>query len=160
MGKTIYKMIISQQGEREKSKKIVFVIMTDGLENASCEYTYLTVKRLIENQKKIGWEFFFLGANVDAVREAANIGISSDRSVTFHNNSAGIALNYEVIGETWDNFVTVFFRKKETASQPWQVIAQRFCSIGIWLQYRSCCYRRDMNRMSKNSLNIAIIVNA
>ncbi len=100
MGKTIYKMIISQQGEREKSKKIVFVIMTDGLENASCEYTYLTVKRLIENQKKIGWEFFFLGANVDAVREAANIGISSDRSVTFHNNSAGIALNYEVIGET------------------------------------------------------------
>ena len=113
MGKTIYKMIISQQGEREKSKKIVFVIMTDGLENASCEYTYLTVKRLIENQKKIGWEFFFLGANVDAVREAANIGISSDRSVTFHNNSAGIALNYEVIGETWDNFVTVFLEKKK-----------------------------------------------
>lgn len=99
IGKTIYKMDAShRKREGEKSDKVIFVIVTDGLENASCEYTYAAVKKLIEKQKKTGWEFFFLGANMDAVREAANIGISSDRSVTFHSDSAGTTLNYKVIG--------------------------------------------------------------
>lgn len=128
MGRTIYKMIVSQRKDKSKPDKIIFVIITDGLENASREYTYGSVKKLIQKQKGMGWEFFFLGANMDAVREAADIGISSDRSVTFYNDSAGVALNYEVIGKTlhtmrmesseqkkldasWKNDIEVYYRK-------------------------------------------------
>lgn len=102
IGKTIYKIIISQKKDKIKLENVVFVIVTDGLENASLEYTYASVKKLIQKQKEAGWEFLFLGANMDAIREAANIGIASDRSVTFYNDSVGVALNYKAIGEVLD----------------------------------------------------------
>ena len=79
-------------------EKTLFVITTDGMENASKEYSYKEVKRMIERQsEKYGWEFLFLGANMDAVSEAGRIGIRPERAATFLNDSEGIALNYQVI---------------------------------------------------------------
>ena len=78
----------------------LFVITTDGMENASRRYDSEKVKKLIERQKeKYGWEFLFLGANIDAAKEAARFGISADRAVNYKCDEAGTALNYEVISE-------------------------------------------------------------
>ena len=79
-------------------KKTLFVITTDGYENASRRYNYETVRRMIERQKeKYGWEFLFLGANIDAAKEAARFGIDADRAVNYKCDEEGTALNYEVI---------------------------------------------------------------
>ena len=78
----------------------LFVITTDGMENSSHSYDYGKVRQLIDLQKeKYGWEFMFLGANIDAIDEAGHLGISDSRAVNFNCDSAGTALNYEVIGE-------------------------------------------------------------
>ena len=81
-------------------EKTLFVITTDGCENASRRYDYETVRRMIEHEKeKYSWEFLFLGANIDAAKEAARFGISADRAADYKCDAAGTALNYEVIGE-------------------------------------------------------------
>ena len=81
-------------------EKTMFIITTDGCENASRRYDYERVRRMIERQKeKYGWEFLFLGANIDAAKEAARFGIGADRSVNYKCDEAGTALNYEVISE-------------------------------------------------------------
>ena len=81
-------------------EKTMFIITTDGYENASRRYSYETVRRMIERQKeKYGWEFLFLGANIDAAKEAARFGIGADRAVNYKCDEAGTALNYEVISE-------------------------------------------------------------
>lgn len=80
-------------------EKTMFVITTDGLENASREYTYNKVKALIEERKAAGWEFLFLGANIDAAKEAARFGIAPDRAVRYKSDHAGTALNYSVISD-------------------------------------------------------------
>lgn len=78
----------------------LFVITTDGMENASRRYSAQRVKEMIRRQKeKYGWEFLFLGANIDAAKEAARFGISADRAVNYKCDEAGTALNYEVISE-------------------------------------------------------------
>ena len=80
--------------------KTLFVITTDGMENASRKYTYEKVRKMIERQKEqYGWEFLFLGANIDAAREAKRFGISADRAANYHCDEEGTALNYEVISE-------------------------------------------------------------
>lgn len=79
----------------------LFVITTDGMENASRRYSSEEVRKMIERQKKkYGWEFLFLGANIDAVETACEFGISQDRAVNFHNDSRGTRLNFEVLNET------------------------------------------------------------
>ena len=79
---------------------IMFVITTDGMENASRYYSSNRVKQMIERQKiKYGWEFLFLGANIDAVETASLFGIDEDRAVNYQCDSEGTALNYEVISE-------------------------------------------------------------
>lgn len=81
-------------------QKTMFVIITDGMENASHKYTKEKVKQMIERQQeKYGWEFIFLGANIDAVSAAGNIGIAPERAVNYHCDSQGTQLNYEVISE-------------------------------------------------------------
>lgn len=81
-------------------EKTMFIITTDGYENASRRYDYERVRRMIERQKeRYGWEFLFLGANIDAAKEAARFGIGADRSVNYKCDEAGTALNYEVISE-------------------------------------------------------------
>ena len=78
----------------------MFVITTDGMENASRRYDSDKVKKMIERQKeKYGWEFLFLGANIDAVETARHFGISEDRAVNYHSDSEGTQLNYEVVSE-------------------------------------------------------------
>ena len=91
----------ARQGKWRVPEKTLFIITTDGCENASHRYSYETVHRMIERQKtKYGWEFLFLGANMDAVKEAARFGISSDRAVRFENDAQGVAANYHVVSET------------------------------------------------------------
>ncbi len=81
-------------------EKTVFVITTDGMENDSHQYTADEVRRRIERQKKkYGWEFLFLGANIDAVETAARFGIAENRAVTYRSDSVGTRLNYEVVGD-------------------------------------------------------------
>ena len=78
----------------------LFVITTDGQENASHRYTGEKIKKMIGRQKeKYGWEFLFLGANIDAAGEARRFGISADRAVNYNCDKEGTALNYDVIGE-------------------------------------------------------------
>lgn len=86
--------------EKDRPEKTLFVITTDGLENASRNYSYDTVRRMIEGSKeKDGWEFLFLGANMDAVGEAAKFGIQASRAVNFENDAVGTGLNYEVLSD-------------------------------------------------------------
>ena len=86
--------------KEDRPEKTLFVITTDGMENASRYYSYDKVKQLIENQKeKYGWEFLFLGANIDAVSTASRFGITSDRAVDYHSDSQGTQLNYQVVGD-------------------------------------------------------------
>lgn len=82
-------------------EKTLFIITTDGLENASHMYTYDKVQAMIKRQQeKYGWEFLFLGANIDAAAEARRFGIDESRAANFNCDREGTALNYEVIGET------------------------------------------------------------
>ena len=81
-------------------EKTMFIITTDGYENASKRYDYETVRKMIERQKeKYGWEFLFLGANIDAVETAKHFGIGADRAVNYHSDHKGTQLNYEVLSE-------------------------------------------------------------
>lgn len=86
--------------EEDVPEKTIFVITTDGMENASRFYDYDKVRRAIERQKeKYHWEFIFLGANIDAAAEAAKFGIHASRAARYENDSAGTALNYSVVSK-------------------------------------------------------------
>lgn len=85
-------------------EKTLFIITTDGMENASHKYTYEKVRRMIERQKeRHGWEFIFLGANIDAAAEASRFGIDESMAANYHCDAFGTALNYEVISEAITN---------------------------------------------------------
>ena len=102
IGKTIAKKKLFKDtlGKNEKADKVLFVIITDGLENASKEYNSSTVKKLIETQKeKYGWEFLFLGANIDAIETANTIGISAERAVNYKSDSIGTKKNYDTLNK-------------------------------------------------------------
>ena len=86
--------------EEDRPEKTLFVITTDGLENASRRYTYDKVKAMIERQReRYGWEFLFLGANIDAAREAARFGIRADCAADYHADSMGTEAVYESVCE-------------------------------------------------------------
>ena len=86
--------------EEDRPEHTLFVITTDGMENASRRYTAEWVKQMIERQKaKYGWEFIFLGANMDAVEATGSIGIDPRRAVSYRSDSLGTRLNYDVISE-------------------------------------------------------------
>ncbi|MDR2569507.1 MAG: VWA domain-containing protein [Oscillospiraceae bacterium] len=103
IGKTINKISSVQKNTTKKyrAEKVLFVITTDGMENASCEFNYDKIKSMIERKKsKSNWEFIFLGANIDAIDVANRFGVPQSRAQNFHNDSEGIALNYSVLSET------------------------------------------------------------
>lgn len=100
--------------EGHKADKVIFVITTDGHENSSRRYSYSQIKRMIEAKKEIGWEFLFLGANIDAVGEAERLGISRNRAVTYENDSKGVELNFDSIGLAVRSAVT---RKRMTPNE-------------------------------------------
>ena len=78
----------------------LFIITTDGMENASKRYSADKVKMMVNRQKeKYGWEFLFLGANIDAIKTAASFGISEDRAVDYNCDEIGTSLNYQVLSE-------------------------------------------------------------
>ena len=86
--------------EEDRPEKTLFVITTDGMENASRKYDYDKVRKMIERQKeKYGWEFLFLGANIDAAKEAARFGITADRAANYHADSVGTGVIYESVSE-------------------------------------------------------------
>ena len=86
--------------EEDRPEKTLFVITTDGMENASRRYTYDKVKSMIERQReRYGWEFLFLGANIDAAREAARFGIRADCAADYHADSIGTEAVYESVCE-------------------------------------------------------------
>ena len=106
--------------------KTLFVITTDGMENASRKYTYEKVRQMIEAKKEVGWEFLFLGANIDAAREAARFGIDEDCAADYHCDAQGTQLNFEAISDAiyevraarpiqagWKKRITEDFKKRK-----------------------------------------------
>ena len=86
--------------EEDVPEHTLFVITTDGMENASRRYDSVRVKAMIQRQKEqYGWEFLFLGANIDAVETARRFGIGADRAVNYHSDHQGTRLNYDVVSE-------------------------------------------------------------
>ncbi|CAH0345447.1 vWA domain-containing protein [Bacillus sp. CECT 9360] len=97
VGKTILDVgyRLSKSSEERKPGKVIFVITTDGMENSSREFTYEKVKEMIQHQKqKYSWEFIFIGANLDAAKEADSIGISMDDAYNFEASSTGVESMY------------------------------------------------------------------
>jgi len=102
VGKTILDVgqRLSKTMEDKKPAKVIFVITTDGLENASREFTYEKVKELIKHQQeKYCWEFIFLGANIDTEREADSIGISRDNAFSFEATKDGVENMFCIVNE-------------------------------------------------------------
>ncbi|TXC92683.1 VWA domain-containing protein [Metabacillus litoralis] len=102
IGFTIQKIVNVQKHtkEDERANKVLFVITTDGMENASREFTPEKIKKLIQHQKeRYEWDFIFLGANIDAVATAATFGIDEDFAVEYHADNIGTQLNYETVSE-------------------------------------------------------------
>ena len=101
-------MTISRQRRcqpHQRADRVLFVIMTDGLENASTRWTYAQLQRLIEQEKEgHGWEFLFLGANMDAVKEASRLGIAPERTASFINDSEGIEINFRCVSKAMKYF--------------------------------------------------------
>ena len=86
--------------EEDRPERTLFIITTDGMENASRHYDLRRVRAMIERQKaRYGWEFLFLGANIDAVDTAARLGIDADRAANFHCDAQGTQLNYEAVSD-------------------------------------------------------------
>ena len=103
IGRTLDKTRNAQANTAQsgRAEKVVFVIITDGQENASREYRIDRVKEMIEREtQEHGWEFLFLGANIDAISVAAGFGIAPDRAVTYRADAAGTRLNYSVVSDT------------------------------------------------------------
>ncbi|MDF2067791.1 vWA domain-containing protein [Bacillus sp. Cr_A10] len=102
--------------EGERADKVLFVITTDGMENASCEYTYDKIKSMIAHQKeKHGWEFIFLGANIDAISTAAKFGIREEFAVEYHADNEGTQLNFQTLNEA-----VTSFRKGKKIDRTWK----------------------------------------
>lgn len=103
VGKTILDVgyRLSGAGEEDRPGKVIFVIITDGMENASREFTYGKVSELIEHQReRYSWEFVFLGANIDSAREAGNLGICEDNAYDFEASAEGVKAMYCGVCET------------------------------------------------------------
>lgn len=93
-------MVHKYAREEDRPEKTIFVITTDGCENASREYSFKKVRQMIEKeQEKYGWEFLFLGANMDAIAAAGDFGIRADHAVRFKADSRGVELNYASVSD-------------------------------------------------------------
>jgi len=102
--------------DEDRPQKTLFVITTDGMENASVKFSYRDIKRLIAKQKELGWEFIFLGANIDAVEVAGHIGIDARRAVNYHADSRGTQEVFGAIG----NFAHAFADDMNFADDSWR----------------------------------------
>ncbi|MGJ7910003.1 vWA domain-containing protein [Neobacillus sp. LXY-1] len=106
IGFTIQKIVNVQKrtSERERADRVLFVITTDGMENASREFTEEKISKMVKHQRETyGWEFLFLGANIDAIATADRFGIHEDFAVDYHADELGTEVNFEVLNEAVDN---------------------------------------------------------
>jgi uncharacterized protein YegL len=118
IGRTINKIGNAQKHtvETERAEKVLFVITTDGMENASHEYSAEKIRSMVEHQKtSFGWEFLFLGANIDAVATAESMGIHRDHATNFVADADGTTLNYLAMNEAVGNF-----RKNKKMDASWK----------------------------------------
>lgn len=117
VGHTINKIKKAQNAtmKEHRAEKVLFVITTDGLENSSREFDYKKIKQMIQKQKECGWEFIFLGANIDAIGTASELGIDSDHAVEFHADEEGVQMNFSVVTETVLNY-----RKEGKIEKEWK----------------------------------------
>jgi uncharacterized protein YegL len=107
IGKTINKIGNVQKHTKPEMRadKVLVIITTDGMENSSIEYSYDQIKRMIEHQKtQYGWEFIFLGANIDALATAERFGIDASRAANYHSDKMGTHLNYSTLNKTVSKF--------------------------------------------------------
>ena len=119
IGTTINKIgkTLSETKEEERPDKVMFVIITDGMENSSYEFNHKRIKNMIEHQKlKYSWDFIFLGANIDAVETASSVGINADRAVSFISDKKGTQLNYKVLNEAVSSY-----RQGKTVDENWKL---------------------------------------
>ncbi|MGN0970630.1 MAG: hypothetical protein ACI4OY_01660 [Aristaeellaceae bacterium] len=118
VGQAIRKIdnVQAHTAEDYRAGKVQFVIITDGLENASKEYSAQRVKQMIrDRQEKDGWDFIFLGANMDAIAVAADMGIQADRAVTAMADAPGVSLQYDAVAEA-----NICFRQSRDRSSAWK----------------------------------------
>ncbi|WP_312474480.1 VWA domain-containing protein [Neobacillus sp.] len=123
IGFTIQKIVNVQKrtSEDERAEKVLFVITTDGEENASREFTVSKIKKMVQYQKeKYGWEFLFLGANIDAITTAARFGINEDFAVEYHADNTGTQINYEAVNE-----VVINLRSGKKIDRSWKEEIER-----------------------------------
>jgi len=129
VGRTIEKIgsALEHTAEEYRAGRVLVVITTDGLENASREYSLDRVKRMIERQKECGWEFLFLGANIDAVEAAGNLGIAPDRAQNYCPDAVGTALNFHAVSAA-----AAFFRESGAMDARWgEEIRKDFLRRGL-----------------------------
>lgn len=118
MGGAIHHIGNVHKYSKEEIGKTLFIIITDGLENSSKRYTYVTLKQMVERQKeKYGWEFIFIGANMDVIQEANKFGI--DQAVRYACDEEGTALNYSVLSENIIKMRTTVGNAKESLPADW-----------------------------------------
>jgi len=118
MGKTINKIHNAQKNTKSDAKaaKVLFVVITDGLENASREFSHAKIKHMVCSAKENhNWEFIFLGANIDAVSTAKDYGISPENAANYHADSTGTQVSYAAVA----NAITQL-RTKSKISQEWR----------------------------------------
>ena len=123
VGKTISKIGNAQKhtAEEERAERVLFVITTDGMENASREYSLKLVREMIERQKeRYGWEFLFLGANIDAAETAESFGIHRDMAVNYNPDGEGTQLNYQVLSD-----VVTSYRGGATIHENWKATIEK-----------------------------------
>lgn len=111
----------------DRPQKTLFVITTDGLENASQRYSYRRVKNMIEHeQEKYGWEFIFLGADIDVAAEARRMGVRPDRAASYRKSSDGLGYMFSMVSdvvesaqqdESFDEIFEIFKREEKTRSE-------------------------------------------
>jgi len=102
VGMTISKIDRVQKGtvKSRRADRVLFIITTDGMENASREYSINRIREMIRRHRdELGWEFIFLGANIDAVEEAGNLGIKADRAANYRQDKSGIDSLYGNISD-------------------------------------------------------------
>ena len=107
IGITLQKIIrvAKYTAKEDQAPKVIFVIITDGMENASRQYSSQKIKSMIEEQKtEYGWEFIFLGANIDAVETASHYGVSADRAMNYVPDQKGTSLNFKIMSQTVESF--------------------------------------------------------
>ncbi|NLX83247.1 MAG: VWA domain-containing protein [Clostridiales bacterium] len=123
MGRTIKKVdgVMAGTAPEHRPDRVLFVIITDGMENASRNFTAAQVQTLVSARREMGWEFMFLGANMDAIAAAKEMGINPDLAQNYTNDPQGVAMNYQAI-----DYATTQFRGVGQVPRDWsQTIKER-----------------------------------